>query len=80
MIKELLLLLLLLPPPHDRRDLARETMRARETLITELGEGRKSLVTVKGEITLREAKATTLAIVRSCERRLLLRQNRDVYY
>ena len=42
-------------------------MRERETFITELGEGRKT--TLKGELKLRKAKATTLGIVlhaRSC--------------
>ena len=41
--------------------------RERETFITELGEGRKT--TLKGELKLRKAKATTLGIVlhaRSC--------------
>jgi len=37
------------------------TRRDRETFITELGEGRKT--TLKGELKLRKAKATTLGIV-----------------
>ena len=63
MIKELLLLLLPLGGGPQRWIQLRE----RETFITELGEGRKT--TLKGELKLRKAKATTLGIVlhaRSC--------------
>ena len=52
-------------PIPDMRAYTRE--RERETFITELGEGRKT--TLKGELKLRKAKATTLGIVlhaRSC--------------